>query len=333
MTAAPGDTRLQGWCAYRGDYNRPPMKKKKWTLLLLGDNLESIRQFSLAPRTLRGIAGGIALFSIVVLTLAGLLMFNGAAYVRANSLARENSLLTEELQQFRSRVDGMEETIADLGQQDSRVRQLAGLDPMDEEILEVGIGGPGLATPEGRALWPVDSTLSKAAFTVEYDLSALERRARLLAESLAEASDSLTAHIDILEATPSIFPAAGILSSRFTSSRLHPIHHQALPHRGVDISAPNGTPILATAKGTVTFAGWKGGLGNTVEIDHGYGYVTRYGHASKILVRRGQKVIRGEVIANVGSTGISTSSHLHYEIHVGGVAVNPMNYVIGSVLP
>jgi murein DD-endopeptidase MepM/ murein hydrolase activator NlpD len=179
----------------------------------------------------------------------------------------------------------------------------------------------------------MDSTLSKTAFTVEYDLGALERRARLMAVSLEEASDSLLAHRDILEATPSILPAAGVLSSRFSTSRLHPIFHRALPHEGVDISAPQGTPILATAKGTVTFAGWMSGLGNTVEIDHGYGYVTRYGHASKLLVRRGQEVTRGEVIARVGSTGISTSPHLHYEIHVGGVAVNPMNYVIGSVLP
>jgi hypothetical protein len=309
------------------------MNEKKWTFLLLGGNSEGVRQFTLSPRVLRWIAGGFGVFSLSILALSGLLLFNGGTYLKASHLARENSLLTGELQRFRDRVDGFEETIAHLSEQDSRVRQLAGLDPTDEEILEVGIGGPGLATPEGRPLWPMDSALSKAAFAVEYDLSALERRARFLAASLAEASDSLAAHRDILEATPSILPAAGILSSRFTTSRFHPIYHRALPHEGVDISAPHGTPILAAAKGTVTFSGWKSGLGNTVEINHGYGYVTRYGHASKLLVRRGQEVTRGEVIAHVGSTGISTSSHLHYEVRVGGVAVNPMNYVIGSVLP
>ena len=309
------------------------MKEKKWTLLLLGENPEGIRQFTLSPRVLRWFAGGFGLFSVFILALSGLLLVNGGSFIRANGLARENSLLEDELQQFRDRVDGFEEVLAHLSEQDSRVRQLAGLDATDKEILEVGIGGPGLGTPEGRALWPMDSALSKAAFTVEYDLSALERRARLLTASLSEASDSLTAHRDILEATPSIFPTVGVLSSRFTTSRFHPIHHRALPHEGVDISAPHGTPILAAAKGTVTFSGWMSGLGNTVEIDHGYGYVTRYGHSSKLLVRRGQKVVRGEVIAHVGSTGISTSSHLHYEIRVGGVAVNPLNYIIGSVLP
>ena len=309
------------------------MNEKKWTFLLLGGNSEGVRQFTLSPRVLRWIAGGFGVFSLFILALSGLLLFNGSTYLKASHLARENSLLTGELQRFRDRVDGFEETIAHLSEQDSRVRRLAGLDPTDEEILEVGIGGPGLATPEGRPLWPMDSALSKAAFAVEYDLSALERRARFLAASLAEASDSLAAHRDILEATPSILPAAGVLSSRFTTSRFHPIYHRALPHEGVDISAPHGTPILAAAKGTITVAGWKSGLGNTVEIDHGYGYMTRYGHASKLLVRRGQEVTRGEVIAHVGSTGISTSSHLHYEVRVGGVAVNPMNYVIGSVLP
>ncbi len=309
------------------------MSDKKWTLLLLGEHSEGIRQFSLSPRTLRWIVGGFGVFSVLILALTGLLIANGGAHVKANFLAQENSLLTEELQQFRIRVDSFEETVAQLSEQDGRVRLLAGLDATDEEILEVGIGGPGLASPEGRSLWPVDSVLSKAAFTVEYDLSALERRARLLSASLSEASDSLTAHRDILEATPSIFPTAGVLSSRFAISRIHPIHHRALPHEGVDISARQGTPILASAKGTVTHSGWMSGLGNTVEIDHGYGYVTRYGHASKLLVKRGQQVTRGEVIAHVGSTGISTSPHLHYEVRVGGVAVNPMNYIIGSVLP
>lgn len=309
------------------------MNQKKWTLLLLGENQEGIRQFTVSPRAVRWIAGGLGVFSLFVLVVGGFLLFNGGAFVRANSLARENALLTSELQQFRSRVDGLEETITQLGEQDSRVRRLAGLDAMDGEILEVGIGGPGFATPEGRPLWAVDSALSNEAFTVEYDLSALERRARLLTASLSEASDSLSAHRDMLLATPSIWPTAGVLSSRFATSRYHPIYHRDLPHEGVDISAPQGTLILASARGTVTFAGWRSGLGNTVEIDHGYGYVTVYGHASKLLVRRGERVERGELIAHVGSTGISTSSHLHYEVHVGGVAVNPMNYVIGRVLP
>jgi murein DD-endopeptidase MepM/ murein hydrolase activator NlpD len=136
-----------------------------------------------------------------------------------------------------------------------------------------------------------------------------------------------------LESTPSIKPTEGFLSSNFSPSRFHPIHHRNLPHEGVDITAPTGTPILAAAKGTVTFAGWMAGYGNTVQIDHGYGYVTLYGHASKLLVRRGQVVKRGDVIAQVGSTGVSIAPHLHYEIRVDGRAMNPRNYIIENIVP
>ena len=309
------------------------MSQKKWTLLLLGDDSEGIRQFTLSSRVLRYLGGILVAFCALLLVSAAFLAFTGGTHFQGDRLARENSLLTDELHRYQDRIEGLEETLARLADQDGKVRLLAGLETTDEEILEVGIGGPGLATPEAHPLWSMDSVVSKAAFAVEYDLYALERRARLLAASLSEASDSLIAHRNLLEATPSIFPVAGVLSSRFSTSRFHPIHHRALPHEGVDISAPHGTPILAAAKGTVTRAGWVPGLGYTVEIDHGYGYLTRYGHASKIHVSRGQRVTRGDIIADVGSTGISTSPHLHYEIHVGGRPVNPLNYIIGSALP
>lgn len=309
------------------------MTEKKWTLLLLGDDPDGVRQFTLSARFIRVVGGSLVVAFLLVFSLTALLIFNGTAQLRARHLAQENVVLSQELREFQSRVNGLERDLFLLAEADGRVRLLAGLDATDKEILEVGIGGPGLDVPEAHPLWALDSTMSKAAFAVEYDLNALERRARLLTESLAEASDSLTAHNELLESTPSILPAAGVLSSRFTTSRFHPIHHRALPHEGVDISASLGTPILAAAKGIVTFSGWKSGLGYTVEITHGYGYVTRYGHASKLLVQRGQEVTRGEVIAKVGSTGISTSPHLHYEVRIGGKAVNPMNYVIGNVLP
>lgn len=299
----------------------------------MGDGPDGVRQVTFSPRFLKRVAGAVVVFILLTTGLLSLLVFNGAAHIQARHLAQENEILAYELETFRTRVNGLETTLAELGEQDSRIRVLAGLEGTDEEILEVGIGGPGLDMPEAHPLWVMDSTLSKSAFSVDYDLNALERRARLLTESMAEAADSLLAHNDLLESTPSILPAAGVLSSRFSSSRLHPIHHRKLPHEGVDVSAPHGTPILAAAKGIVTFAGWMSGLGYTVEIDHGYGYTTRYGHASKVLVQRGQEVTRGEVVAQVGSTGISTSSHLHYEVRIGGKAVNPMNYVIGNILP
>lgn len=309
------------------------MTEKKWTLLLLGDDPDGVRQFTLSTRSFRVVGGGIVAAVLFVFSLTAFLISNGRAQLRAGHLAQENAVLTQELRKFQGRVDGLEQDLFLLGEADARVRLLAGLEATDEEILEVGIGGPGLAVPEAHPLWALDSTMSNAAFAVEYDLYALERRVRLLTESLAEASDSLTSHEELLKSTPSLLPVTGVLSSGFSISRNHPIFHRALPHEGVDIVATLGTPILAAANGVVTFSGWKSGLGNTVEITHGFGYVTRYGHASKLLVLRGQEVTRGEVIAQVGSTGISTNPHLHYEVRIGGNAVNPMNYVIGNVLP
>lgn len=108
--------------------------------------------------------------------------------------------------------------------------------------------------------------------------------------------------------------------------RIDPIYKTAKFHEGMDFSANIGTPIYATGNGTVTKAGWQSGYGKVVIINHGYGYETLYAHMNDIDVRVGQKVIRGEVIGKVGNTGKSTGPHLHYEVHVKGKVVNPVNY-------
>lgn len=309
------------------------MTGDRWTLLLLKGHDSPPRQYTVSPRVVRWALLGTGAFALLLVGLFAWLGHGGIERLEASRLEQENRILAGELATLRERVAGLEGSLDDLSNRDARLRLLAGLDAIDDDVLQVGVGGPGLGTPESNPLWAVDSTLSKTAFAVEYDVNALERRARLLSASMSEATDSLVAHRDLLESTPSILPAPGLLSSRFSKSRWHPIHHRPLPHEGVDISAPQGTPILAAAKGTVVRAGWVSGYGNMVEIDHGYGYVTRYGHASKILVRVGQTVERGEAIAQVGRSGIATSSHLHYEVRVDGRPRNPLNFVISGAVP
>ena len=305
----------------------------RWTLLLLKGERSPIRQFSLSPRLVHFCVGGLAVAFLTLSALATAVGIGSVARLEAARLAEQNEALTQELTSVQGRVNQLDSRLADLSEMDSRLRLLVGLDSIDEEVLQVGVGGPGLSGPESNPLWSVDSTLSKAAFAVGYDLNVLERRASLLKASLGEATDSLMAHRDLLESTPSILPTTGLLSSFFSKRRYHPIHHRPLPHEGIDIAARGGTPIFAAAKGTIVRVETMSGYGLMVEVDHGYGYTTRYGHASRVLVKVGQKVKRGERIALVGSTGIATSPHLHYEVRVRGRPQNPMNFVISGAVP
>ncbi len=308
------------------------MADSRWTFLVVADEDTPVKQYTLSTRGLRALMGAAGFVVAVLAVLAGYLVLDGAARVEAQRLKASNTTLTEELVSVHDRLAELEGTLDQLADKDARYRSLAGLEPIDPEIMEVGVGGPGLGSPDSY-LPGVDAGASETAFALSYDLNALERRARLLGESLDEARDSLQAHHDLLESTPSILPTAGWLSSRFSRSRMHPVHNRPLPHEGVDISATKGTPIFAAAKGRVVRAGWVTGYGLTVEIDHGYGYNTLYGHASKLLVRRGDQVQRGDVIAQVGSTGITTAPNLHYEVRVNGQPQNPANFILPDVVP
>jgi len=309
------------------------MSEKRWTFLVVGDEDSPVRQYSLSSRGLRvSLAVGGAV-GVVLVALVLFLALGGAGWIQAERLQASNEALKDEITAFQDRVQGLEQTLDSLSSRDARYRSLAGLEPIDPEVMEVGVGGPGLESPEAHPLGSVDAASGEAAFALDWDLNALERRARLLSESLNEAHDSLQAHHDLLESTPSILPTSGWLSSGFSQSRMHPVHNRPLPHEGVDISAAKGTPIHAAAKGRIARAGWVAGYGLTVEIDHGYGYTTLYGHASKLLVRRGDRVQRGDVIAQVGSTGITTSSNVHYEVRVNGRPQNPANFILPDAVP
>jgi len=131
---------------------------------------------------------------------------------------------------------------------------------------------------------------------------------------------------------PANMRTAGWTSSAFAAERVHPILHLARPHEGIDVSAPMGAEIEAPASGIVTDVKWEEGYGNLLTIDHGYGLVTRFAHCSKILVVRGQRVKRGQKVALVGSTGLSTGPHLHYEVWVNHHPVDPKRFVLPDAI-
>ena len=300
----------------------------RWTFLLVRDGLSTVKQYSLSSRLLRILVGGGLVAALILIGYAVTIGVDGYARLQSAQLDTRNTVLQDELRQFQTRVDHLESTLNHIAQNDARFRSIAGLESIDSEVLQAGVGGPGLVGPEAHSLWTIDPSISENLFEVSYDLNQLERRARLLSSSLAEATDSVLAHRDLLESTPSILPTPGWLSSSYSESRMHPIHNRPLPHPGVDISAPRGTSIYAAAKGRVIRAGWVVGYGLTIEIDHGFGYVTLYGHASELVASQDEEVQRGDVIARVGSTGIATSPHLHYEVRVQGIAQNPANFIL-----
>lgn len=304
------------------------MAGDRWTFLVVRGEESPVRQYSVSARTLRVLAGSVLVGAMALVASTLILVGDGVLRVEARALEARNEVLEEELSDFQSRIRDLEETLDDVASNDAHFRNLAGLEIIDPEVMEAGVGGPGLGMPESSPLWRIDPVTTKRVFATGYDLSALERRARLLSESLEEATDSVLAHRNLLESTPSILPTDGWLSSRFSQSRMHPVHNRPLPHEGIDVSAPTGTPIMAAAKGRVTRSGWIVGYGLTVEIDHGYGFSTLYGHASKLIAQVGDEVTRGDVIAQVGSTGITTAPNLHYEVKVNGVAQDPSRFIL-----
>lgn len=279
---------------------------RRWTIVLVPNGCDAARSVTISAGTLRRSARAAGAVAILLALSVGVGLTRSKLSVHT-PVAPSPA--------FQARLDGLLDTIETIARRDEQIRLLAGL-PQDSvaALLTDHVPESSYVQREGLATHP--------------SLEILIRRANSLAASFAEVSDTLSQHADRLSHIPSIMPTAGWLSSAFSRSRFHPILHIARPHEGIDVSAPMGAPIVAPAAGTVTMVTVQTGYGNVLEIDHGGGIVTKYAHCSRIVVRVGQRVKRGQVIANVGNTGLSTGPHLHYEIHVQGKVVDPLTYVL-----
>ena len=164
-----------------------------------------------------------------------------------------------------------------------------------------------------------------ATLSIRIDRAVKETQMR--EQGILQLWETLSERQSLLSATPSIKPARGWFTSRF-GYRIDPFSSKAIMHAGLDIAGPPGTPVYAPADGVVSYVGFEEGYGKLVSIDHGYGVVTRYGHNSRIFVELGQKIKRRDVISAVGSTGHSTGPHVHYEVRIHGVPVDPINYIL-----
>ena len=229
--------------------------------------------------------------------------------LRLNEIEREIAKLEGEMSQWTA-LDEMSRVTADL-------------EPIDPEIRSLGIGGREVADPPSPLNPPLRSQLKKT----EEKIGELHRTLEFEEESFREIIASLETQRDRLSHTPSIFPVRGRITSSY-GKRINPLSRRWEFHKGIDIANQLGTPVVAPANGVVTFSGWNGGFGILVIINHGYGYITRFGHLKQAKVQKGEWVRRGEIIGYIGKTGRATGSHLHYEVLLTGKPANPKRYIL-----
>ena len=300
-------------------------EEKRYKIQFIDSEEDVTRTGRLSLRSLRILAVG-AGAAVAVLIAASVLsvytLMSGRMHASEREQLREaNRIQQEQILQVSKKAAVLQEDLDRLHRSEDGLRALVGAPPATEDTA-VEEGTP---VPTGGAPHELTTAeLGEALAMIEERLAARRSSLDLLAEGMRASFPGAVGFIsdDASHTTPSIWPTQGYVSSpyglRFGGTEFH---------QGIDIAAEMGTPIVAAADGVVTAAGWNGGYGNMVDIDHGSGVVTRYGHASAVAVTVGQQVRRGQVIAYVGSTGRSTGPHLHYEVRVGGQPVNPAAYL------
>lgn len=288
-------------------------------------------------KKLKIFGGAAAVLLILSISLAG-----WAGY-STNALHAENELYRSQLKMADEKMQALEnkaKTVEKIsGQLQELVRTNGGTVPENTGMGTGGIGGastvPDIAKTAGNkkeddekiAVSETPGELLKEMRRLD---ELLDKQIRLVvalrSEFMNQAYGAVSSVVNPTAETPNIWPVAGPISSYY-GYRTSPGGIGSTFHEGVDIAGDYGTPISATAAGTVTQAGWVGGYGYLVEVKHADGIVTRYGHNSAVLVYEGQHVDQGSMIALMGSTGNSTGPHCHYEVRIHGEAVDPMYFL------
>lgn len=259
---------------------------------------------------------------ILVILFGGLYWFMGTP--SENALRIENSELEARYEVLSHQLDEALGVLEDLQQRDDNLyRVILQTDPISPYIRKSGNGNIN------RYEHLEDMANADMIIENSQKIDYLKRQLYIQSKSYDEIIALCKQNDERLQCIPAIQPVAN-KDLKYTASgygrRIDPIYKTVKFHHGMDFSANTGTPVYATGNGTVSMANRQSGYGLTIEIDHGFDYKTLYAHLSKILVKRGQKVKRGEIIGLVGSTGKSTGPHLHYEVVNKGRKVNPVNY-------
>ncbi len=231
----------------------------------------------------------------------------------------------QQLELIASEVNRLRGKLLALNELESKIRSVAGGGDTKPDGGEKGVGGP---VPEDiEALRSMEQSRGDTLEEIHYQLRLLEETSTVQQKQLRAVVDYLAAHRKLFDRTPSLRPCRGRVTAGY-GYRRSPFNNRREIHKGMDIAAHKGTPIVATADGVVSFVGRRRDFGRVIEIDHGRGLITRYAHCQKILKKLGSRVKRGETIALMGNSGRSTGPHLHYEVRLNGIPLDPAKFIL-----
>jgi murein DD-endopeptidase MepM/ murein hydrolase activator NlpD len=298
---------------------------KKITIVFLSEGARKVRQFKF-PKFL------LSLFFLGVFLGGGLISFVIHDYASIKKevpelaeLRRENSQQRVQLLALSQKIQNISNEMKDLREFDHKLKVMVNLDAGEEEGQFLGMGG---SEPSDFSQdYSVERAHIKLVRLYHQTLDNLEQEVSVRKQEKSQLYKYLEDQKAMLSCTPSIWPTKGWVSSGF-GTRTSPFTNQKEFHQGIDICNRKGTPILAPADGIVATVGKNHGYGKILTIKHGYGLKTRFAHLNKILVKKGEYVKRGQEIAEVGNTGRTTGPHLHYEVHLKDMPVDPRLYIL-----
>ena len=307
------------------------MKEEDYSIVFFPGATASPKRFQVSKRWFR--VGGYSALVILLGVVSTLIYFSQRYYylasdeVELTELRRESKIRKIQAEKIALQVKNFESDMARLGRFEEKLRVITALeDSPQSSAKKLGVGGSYGLSP-GSLETSLAYEAKALANKLSSNLKHLTTQAKIKTISFQELDHFFKNQKSFLQATPSIWPTKGWVTSGF-GHRTSPFTGLRERHEGWDIGARSGSAIRSTADGLVAVAGREYGYGKMIEIDHGYGVVTRYGHNSKNLVKVGNRVKRGQIIALVGNTGRSTGPHLHYEVLLNGVPTNPKNYIL-----
>ncbi len=262
----------------------------------------------------------ITIFLIITLGISYVFLFNPFNSKSLNELKQENILLQSNLRNLKSKYENLNQNLDSIIKYNNDLRLAVNLPPISNDELIFGVGGNNLTNKFSHKKYDDLQALF-------LEIENLERKFEFEKQNFTQINNALKQNKELYNSIPALKPCYGTITEHGFGMRKHPILGIRRMHEGIDIITDIGTNVYAPGDGIIDFVGIKGGLGLAVEIDHGFGYRTIFGHLSQSLVKVGTKIKRSQLIAKTGNSGLSTGPHLHYEVLHNGINLDPKQFL------